>query len=477
MSGASVMAQHPLVQCAERIDPEAVYTVAGIARLLGMAASSVKGMAGYGWLPGGRMQPHARGGRQRVWAGAQLLQLAQKPLVVEYDHERYSPVTLYRVGCRCDVCAQAHADASKAQRRASAEETFPAESRRQLLKQITDGMPVAQAAAAVGVSRSRVYGRADWDPDFAEELDEATWSLCVAGEDSPVCGTASGYRGQPGQLNGRPGCRGTACREWRRGAGRDERTVTTQSEAEPVPQPSDGGAGDESAVSLAEHVPPWVAAIHGLFQWVGDGRPLTATGQLLVADGLELVHLLQTGDHPHGGEGLRRLSTARSLPNLQMLLRMAIDSGLLRRHRGRLVQVKAHARQAATTEGVHRLLVDDAQRRSAQWLNPDPSHPELGDIVLDSLWAALTSDTSVCPTQLHDRLWGVVDSWSSSGRLSPYEIALTQGEFTERVTSVLDDLASLWLLAGPPDDTRVELTPLGRQVAAERVAPRAGRPL
>ena len=107
MSGTSVMAQHPLARCAERIDPEAVYTVGGIARLLGMSVSSVKGMAGYGWLPGGSMQPHARGGRQHVWAGARLLQLAQEPLVVEYDHERHSPVTLYRVGCRCDVCAQA----------------------------------------------------------------------------------------------------------------------------------------------------------------------------------------------------------------------------------------------------------------------------------------------------------------------------------------------------------------------------------
>ncbi|WP_208868544.1 hypothetical protein [Streptomyces viridosporus] len=231
-----MVAQHPLARCAEWIDPQTVYTVAGIARLLGMSVSSVKGMAGYGWLSGGRMQPHVRGGRQRVWSGLQLLQLANQPLVVQYDHERYAPVTLYRVGCRCDVCAQAHAKAAMVQRRASAEETFPVESRRQLLEQVAGGIPVDQAAATVGVTRSRVYGRADWDPDFAEELDEATWALCVAGEDSPVCGTAGGYRGQPGRLNGRPACRGTACREWRRGAGREERAAATQSEVGSVLQ-------------------------------------------------------------------------------------------------------------------------------------------------------------------------------------------------------------------------------------------------
>ncbi|WP_240364080.1 hypothetical protein [Streptomyces sp. S1D4-20] len=465
-----MMAQHPLARCVERIDPETVYTVAGIARLLGMSVSSVKGMAGYGWLPGGRMQPHARGGRQHVWAGARLLQLAHQPLVVEYDHERYSPVTLYRVGCRCDVCTQAHAETSKAQRRAFAEETFPAQSRLRLLEQIVGGMPVAQAATAVGVTRSRVYRRADWDPDFAQELDEATWALCVAGEDSPVCGTASGYRGRPGQRNGRPACRGTACREWRRGAGRDERTVAAQPEAEPVTPSSGSGTSGESAVPPAERVPAWVAAIHGLLQWVGDGRALTASGHLLVADGLELVHLLNTGDHPHGGAGLRRLSSTRNLPNLQMLLGIAIEAGLLRRQRGRLVQVKTHARQAATAEGVHQLLVDDAQRSAAQWLNPDPSHPELGNIVLDALWATLSSHTSVCLPQLHDTLWGAVDGWN--GHRYPREIAPAQakGEFTERTTAILSDFADLWLLAFPPAATRVELTPLGRHVAGERGA-------
>ncbi|MFE7032411.1 hypothetical protein ACFU9Y_19040 [Streptomyces sp. NPDC057621] len=223
----------------ERIDPEKVYTVADIARLLGVSVSSVKGMAGYGWLPGGCMQAHARGGRQHIWTGARLLELTHQPLVVEYDHERFSPVTLYRVGCHCDICTQAHAEASKAQRRASAEETFPAESRRRLLEQIAGGMPVAEAARAVGVTRNRVYGRAEWDPNFAQELDEATWALCVAGKDSPVCGTAGGYRGQPDRLNGRPGCRGTACREWRRGASRSERPVAARSEVGPVsPCPS-----------------------------------------------------------------------------------------------------------------------------------------------------------------------------------------------------------------------------------------------
>jgi hypothetical protein len=179
------------------------------------------------------MQPHARGGRQHIWTGARLLQIAQQPLVVEYDHDRYSPVTLYRVGCRCDVCMGAHAAAGRAQQRAAANEVFPAQSRRRLLELVASGVPVAEAATAVGVTSSRVYRRAEWDPGFAEELDEAAWALCLLGETSPQCGTASGYHGQPHQLNGRPGCRGTGCREWRRCAGRNARAMTSRPRVAP----------------------------------------------------------------------------------------------------------------------------------------------------------------------------------------------------------------------------------------------------
>ncbi|MFJ4880161.1 hypothetical protein ACIP93_33805 [Streptomyces sp. NPDC088745] len=218
---------HPLASYASQIDPQEVYTVRAVAALLGMALPSVSGMATYGLLPGGRVRPHARGGRQRVWTGAQLLRIAKRPVRVQYDHEKLSPTTLYRVGCRCQVCVAAHSAESLERRRALAEEAFPAEQRQRVLELVETQMPVAEAAEKVGVTLHQVYGRANWDFGFAEALDEAGWSLCVLGQDNPQCSTASGYRGNEGGRSHRPPCRGTGCREWRRAMAQQERVTLT----------------------------------------------------------------------------------------------------------------------------------------------------------------------------------------------------------------------------------------------------------
>ncbi|MFF8809880.1 hypothetical protein [Streptomyces omiyaensis] len=215
---------HPLADCAERIDPQESYTVRRIAALLGMAPGSVTGMATYGLLPGSRMRPHARGGRQHVWTGRQLLRIAGRPVRVRYDHERLAPATLYRIGCRCVICVADHSAESQERRRALAEAAFTADQRSRLLELVTAQTPVPKAAQEVGVTLHQVYGRATWDAEFAEALDEAGWSLCALGQDDPRCSTAAGYRGSEGGAH-RPACRGTGCREWRRGMSQQERAT------------------------------------------------------------------------------------------------------------------------------------------------------------------------------------------------------------------------------------------------------------
>lgn len=214
---------HPLAAYTDRIDPAKVYTLAELAELLELAPSSVSGMARYGWLPGSRMKPHRRGGRTYTWTGKQLARLAARPIRVQYDHERYAPSTLYRVGCRCPVCVRAHSSDSQERKRALAEEAFAEEKRARLVALVADATPVAVAAAKVGVTLGQVYGRATWDAAFAEDLDEAAWALCVLGQEDPGCSKASGYRGKPGGSTPRPACRGTGCREWRRGQAQVER--------------------------------------------------------------------------------------------------------------------------------------------------------------------------------------------------------------------------------------------------------------
>ncbi|GGU39263.1 hypothetical protein [Streptomyces violascens] len=216
---------HPLAPYADQIDPAEVYTVRRVAALLGMALTSVSGLVNHGFLPGSRLRPHARGGRQHVWTGKQLLRIAQRPVRVNYDHEKFAAVTLYRVGCRCPACVQAHSAESLERRRALAEKAFTAEQRNRVLELVAAQTPVPVAAQEVGVTLHQVYGRANWDLDFAEAFDEAGWSLCVLGQEHPKCSTPSGYRGNEGGTAGRPPCRGTGCREWRRGTSQQERAA------------------------------------------------------------------------------------------------------------------------------------------------------------------------------------------------------------------------------------------------------------
>ncbi|MFI6688365.1 helix-turn-helix domain-containing protein [Streptomyces sp. NPDC050485] len=212
---------HPLAEYTQQIDPDRVYTVRQLAEILELSPSSVQGMARSGWLPGSRMRPHRRGGRVHTWSGAQLLRIANRPVKVTFDHDRYAAATLYRVGCRCPLCVRAHSKDSLQRRHALAEEAFPYEARRRVLELVEAQMPVSEAAAEVGVTLRQVYGRANWDAGFAEDLDEAAWSLCVLGEDDPACATPSGYRGSAN----RPACRATGCREWRRAQARQERAA------------------------------------------------------------------------------------------------------------------------------------------------------------------------------------------------------------------------------------------------------------
>lgn len=223
----------PLASVRDRIAPEAVYTVRALAELLGCSESSVRSMATYGWLPGSRVLTHPRGGRKYEWDGRVLLELADQDLKVVYDHDRFAPQTLYRVGCRCDSCTAAHSADSARWRREWAEELFPETARMRLLKLVGTGMPVNQAATTVGTTPGRVYGRAAWDAEFAEALDWASRALCVLGEDDPRCGSAAGYRGSTSRAQDedspkRPPCRGTACREWRRVQSRRERGNDTR---------------------------------------------------------------------------------------------------------------------------------------------------------------------------------------------------------------------------------------------------------
>ncbi|WP_211226853.1 hypothetical protein [Amycolatopsis benzoatilytica] len=120
------------------------------------------------------------------------------------------------------------------------------------------------------------------------------------------------------------------------GGGRPERAVATL----PVTLPPDAelaAAAEETAV---------VARLRALVEWVGDGRALTATGNLKLADARALVELLDTGDEfdrEVGGE-IYRTRSSEELTVLSSLIELAKTIRVVRVVKGKLVRVAKNAR-------------------------------------------------------------------------------------------------------------------------------------
>lgn len=117
---------------------------------------------------------------------------------------------------------------------------------------------------------------------------------------------------------------------------------------------------------------PMLIAMRTLADYcAAPGRTLTAKGNLRLADARHLVDALDTGDDPELG-GYRKLATAEDLPELSSMIELALEVGVVRRHRGKLVAV---ARFAALDDvEAHRTLAlaaldGDIPRRPRNYLS------------------------------------------------------------------------------------------------------------
>jgi hypothetical protein len=113
--------------------------------------------------------------------------------------------------------------------------------------------------------------------------------------------------------------------------------------------------------------------VRALVQWVGDGRALTQTGRLRLADARELVTLLGSGDDLDPMNGRFRTTSSADLRGLCLLVDWAKACGLVRVVHGRLVAVKKHAR-----------LID---RPSELWDRMFDAFPKLGAALCRDGWA------------------------------------------------------------------------------------------
>ena len=87
---------------------------------------------------------------------------------------------------------------------------------------------------------------------------------------------------------------------------------------------------------------PTVRRLRALVAWLGEGRKLTAAGNLTLADGKELARLLGLVD-PDRLAGLR-VRSAQDIAGLELLVGWVKQLRLARAHKGYLVPVKQHRR-------------------------------------------------------------------------------------------------------------------------------------
>jgi hypothetical protein len=119
---------------------------------------------------------------------------------------------------------------------------------------------------------------------------------------------------------------------------------------------------------------PALRQVAALTRWVGQGRKLTQTGQLTMADARHLVGLLDTGDEidPVIGERVFRTRSSAELPVLAIVVAWAKAARLVRVVHGRLVPVKKN-----------QLLID---RPAQLWEVMFAAFDQMGPAICPSGW-------------------------------------------------------------------------------------------
>lgn len=100
---------------------------------------------------------------------------------------------------------------------------------------------------------------------------------------------------------------------------------------------------EEGAARASAAAAPLLAEIRQLVQFIGEGRKLTQTGNVTLADARLLVDLISTGDHfdEQIGDKTFKTKSATELPRLSLIVRLAKKARFVRVAKGRLLGTKA----------------------------------------------------------------------------------------------------------------------------------------
>ncbi|MBE1500761.1 hypothetical protein H4696_007861 [Amycolatopsis lexingtonensis] len=218
----------------------------------------------------------------------------------------------------------------------------------------------------------------------------------------------------------------------------------------------------DSELKAAAERSSLVIKLRKFVEWVGDGRALTGTGDLKLADARELVSLLDTGDdfeRDLGGE-VQTVRSSADLPNLVILFELAKRARLVRVIKGKLVRVAKAAP-----------LVKDAL---ALWTAAFDAVPEPGLLVKDSGWAPgyallLDENLDIVLPDVFNTIYGMPEPIPVVRLAETVWLACTEGYYLDlepsmeplwrdglarefrRLLTKLAEFGAVELTEGPPD--------------------------
>jgi Plasmid pRiA4b ORF-3-like protein len=212
-----------------------------------------------------------------------------------------------------------------------------------------------------------------------------------------------------------------------------------------------------------------VGQLRSLLGWLGDGRRLTKTGRLKVADARALVELLGTGDEldPDIGGRVYETRSSEKLPGLTRIVGWARGARLVRVNGGRLVPVKKNAALPdKPLELVLALLaafpwLGDSMFSHSSWRGSLVGE-EFGDIGPAILTMLLGSAGPVAMSDLYAMALQMIVGRYVLDELSDLGMEVVMSDIDTDVTTAVTALAALGVARLDQGGTAAELTPLGR---------------
>lgn len=233
-------------------------------------------------------------------------------------------------------------------------------------------------------------------------------------------------------------------------------------------------------------VSPLVGQIAALVRWVGDGRKLTATGALTLADARAAVAVVGTGDviDPVIGDRVFRTRSSAELLDLGLLVSWVRAAGLVRVVKGRLVPVKRGSRLLGRPEELWPALFDAFVRAGPAYLPGGfgeslvrREFPAVHEAMLGALDGG---EGAVAVGDLCEMAWRTAAAPYMFEGATPSQLGFARSlndRDVERVLEVLARLGALTVTDTPAGATAQLTAAARRRVRALRGEPAPGEPV